>query len=143
VPPHTALCRPGCRHNSRQSFQWIKPARLASGGEGIPTPDLSHTEAKFTRERLLLTRVVAPLPEVSQSFVSGGTRIRTGDTMIFSHFRRPIGMRKTRIGKRIYVHGVPLGTTWFCPYCCATVDTAFMTLRDTGKGGLTLLLPFA
>jgi hypothetical protein len=36
-------------------------------------------------------------------------------------------MRKTRIGKRIYVHGVLLDTTWFCPYCCATVDTAFVT----------------
>ena len=35
-------------------------------------------------------------------------------------------MRINRIGKRIYVHGVPLDTTWFCPYCCATVDTAFV-----------------
>ena len=33
-------------------------------------------------------------------------------------------MRKTRVGKRIYVHGVPLCTSSFCPYCCATVDTA-------------------
>jgi len=41
---------------------------------------------------------------ICRTFLSGGTRIRTGDTMIFSHFRRPIGMRKTRIGKRIYVH---------------------------------------
>src|SRR5829696_5375456 len=37
-------------------------------------------------------------------------------------------MRKTRIGKRIYVQGVPLNTSWFCPYCCATVDTALLTL---------------
>jgi hypothetical protein len=42
-------------------------------------------------------------------------------------------MRKTRIGKRIYVQGVPLDTTWFCPYCCATVDTAFLTLQGTGS----------
>jgi hypothetical protein len=34
---------------------------------------------------------------------SGGTRIRTGDTMIFSHMQRPLGMRIYRIGKRIYV----------------------------------------
>jgi hypothetical protein len=40
-----------------------------------------------------------------QDFLSGGTRIRTGDTMIFSHMQKPLGMRKTRIGKRIYVHG--------------------------------------
>jgi hypothetical protein len=36
-------------------------------------------------------------------------------------------MRICRIGKRIYVHIVPLDTSWFCPYCCATVDTAFAT----------------
>jgi hypothetical protein len=23
-----------------------------------------------------------------------------------------------------------LDTSWFCPYCCATVDTAFLTLSD-------------
>ena len=42
-------------------------------------------------------------------------------------------MRKTRIGKRICVQGVPLDTSWFCPYCCATVDTPLVTLRDTGS----------
>ena len=67
-------------------------------------------------------------------FKSGGTRIRTGDTIIFSRFRRPIGMRKTRVGKQIYVHGVSLDTTWFCSYCCATVDTPSVTLRGTGAG---------
>ena len=49
--------------------------------------------------------------------------------MIFSHIQKPLGMRKTRIPKRIYVQGVPLRTGWFCPYCCVTVDTAFDTLR--------------
>jgi hypothetical protein len=53
--------------------------------------------------------------------------------MIFSHMQKPLGMRKTRIGKRIYVHGVPLDTSWFCPYCCATVDTACVTPRGTGS----------
>jgi hypothetical protein len=53
--------------------------------------------------------------------------------MIFSHIPRPIGTRKTRIGKGIYVHRVPLDTSWFCPYCCATVDTAFLTLGATGS----------
>ena len=43
-------------------------------------------------------------------------------------------MRKTRIPKRIFVHGVPLDTTTFCPYRCATVDTAFATLIGTGSG---------
>ena len=70
---------------------------------------------------------------ICRTFRSGGTRIRTGDTMIFSHMQKPLGMRKTRMGKRISVHGVPLGTTWFCPYCCATVDTAFVTLGATGS----------
>jgi len=42
-------------------------------------------------------------------------------------------MRICRIGKRIYVHGVPLDTSWFCPYCCTTVDTAFVTSRGTGS----------
>jgi transcription elongation factor Elf1 len=44
--------------------------------------------------------------------------------MIFSHIQKPLGKRKTRVGKRIYVHRVPLDTTLFCPYCCATVDMA-------------------
>jgi hypothetical protein len=61
--------------------------------------------------------------------VSGGTRIRTGGTMIFSHIQKPLGMRKTRVSKRIYVQGVPLDTSWFCPYCCATVDTSSVTLQ--------------
>ena len=39
--------------------------------------------------------------------------------------QKPLGMRICRIGKRIYVQGVPLDTSLFCPYCCATVDTAF------------------
>ena len=55
--------------------------------------------------------------------------------MIFSHMQKPIDMRKTRVGKRIYVHRVPLGTALFCPYCCATVDTAFVTLIFSSLGG--------
>jgi hypothetical protein len=35
-------------------------------------------------------------------------------------------MRKTRMGKRISVHRVPLDTSWFSPYCCVTVDMAFV-----------------
>jgi hypothetical protein len=47
--------------------------------------------------------------QLSDGFLrSGGTRIRTGDTMIFSHIPRPLGMRKTRIGQRIFVHRVSL-----------------------------------
>jgi hypothetical protein len=53
--------------------------------------------------------------------------------MIFSHMQEPLGMRQIRIGKRIYVHGVPLDTSCFCPYCCATVDTAFVILGGTGS----------
>jgi hypothetical protein len=49
-------------------------------------------------------------------------------------------MRKTRIGKRICVHRVPLDTAWFCPYCCATVDTALVTLRGTASTARTSLL---
>src|SRR5215207_6375431 len=70
---------------------------------------------------------------ICRTFRSGGTRIRTGDTMIFSHMQEPLGMRKTRIGKQISVQGVPAGTIWFCPYCCATVDTASVTSRGTGS----------
>jgi hypothetical protein len=70
---------------------------------------------------------------ICRTFRSGGTRIRTGDTMIFSHMQKPLGMRKTRIGKRIYVQGVPLDTTWFCPYCCATVDMPSVTPRSAGS----------
>ena len=35
------------------------------------------------------------------------------------------------LGMRIYVEGVPLDASWFCPYCCATVDTTFVTQRGT------------
>jgi hypothetical protein len=42
-------------------------------------------------------------------------------------------MRKTRVGKQICVQGVPIDTSWFCPYCCATVDTASVTLRVTAS----------
>jgi hypothetical protein len=62
-------------------------------------------------------------------YESGGTRIRTGDTMIFRHMQKPLDMQKILIGKRIYVHRVPLDTTWFCPYCCATVDMASSLFR--------------
>src|SRR5215204_1944115 len=65
-------------------------------------------------------------------YESGGTRIRTGDTMIFRHMQKPLDMQKILIGKRISVHRVPLDTSWFCPYCCATVDTAIVTSRSTG-----------
>jgi hypothetical protein len=54
---------------------------------------------------------------ICRTFLSGGIRIRTEDTMIFSHMQKPLGMRKTRTGKRISVPGVPLDTSWFCPYC--------------------------
>jgi hypothetical protein len=57
-------------------------------------------------------------------FQSGGTRIRTRDTMIFSHMQKPLGMRKTRVAARISVQGEPLDTSCFCTYCCATVDMA-------------------
>jgi len=62
---------------------------------------------------------------------SGGTRTRTGDTMIFSHMSRPLGMRFYRISKRISVHRVSLDIAWCRPYCCITVDMAFVTLRGT------------
>jgi hypothetical protein len=41
---------------------------------------------------------------ICRTFLSGGTRIRTGDTMIFSHMQKPLGMRKSRVGMRIFVH---------------------------------------
>jgi hypothetical protein len=41
--------------------------------------------------------------EFCRTLKSGGTRIRTGDTMIFSHFRMVIAKQKTRVGKLISV----------------------------------------
>jgi len=41
---------------------------------------------------------------ICRTFRSGGTRIRTGDTMIFIHIHKPLGMRDFRIGKRISFH---------------------------------------
>jgi hypothetical protein len=76
---------------------------------------------------------------ICRTLRSGGTRIRTGDTMIFSHMQKPLGMRKTRIGKRIYVRRVPLDTSWFCPYCCATVDMASSLFRAPEAERVSLL----
>jgi hypothetical protein len=50
-------------------------------------------------------------------------------------------MRIYRISKRIYVQGVPLGTTQFCPYCCATVDTAFVTSRGIAEARQVIQSP--
>jgi len=36
-------------------------------------------------------------------------------------------MGKIRVGRRICVHGVLFDSSWFCPYCCATVDTYLET----------------
>jgi hypothetical protein len=48
--------------------------------------------------------------------------------MIFSHMQKPLGMRYMLIGKGICVRRVPVGTSWLCPYCRATVDKIFVTL---------------
>src|SRR5215211_9035130 len=87
--------------------------------EGLPTVILAILPS---------SRRVASFSSICRTYINGGTRIRTGDSMIFSHFRRPIGMRKTRVGKWIFVHEVPSDTSWFCP----TVDTACVALRGAG-----------
>ena len=55
-------------------------------------------------------------------FLSGGTRIRTGDTMIFRHLPKPLGMRVCCIPKQISVCKVSLDVAWYwpllLPYCC-------------------------
>ena len=63
---------------------------------------------------------------ICRTFRSGGTRIRTGDTMIFRHMQKPLGMRETRVSKRISVQRVPAGSV-------PTVDTTFATSRGTGS----------
>jgi hypothetical protein len=62
-----------------------------------------------------------------------GNRYRYPVYPSLATIRRPIGMRIYGIPMRIYVQGVPLDTTWFCPYCCATVDTGFITLQKHSK----------
>ena len=49
-------------------------------------------------------------------FYSGGTRTRTGDTMIFSNMSRSLGMQQIRIAKRISVRRVSLDVAWCHPY---------------------------
>jgi hypothetical protein len=53
--------------------------------------------------------------------------------------QKPLGMRIHRISKRIYVHGVPLDTSWFCPYCCATVDMPSSLFRAPEAERVSLL----
>ena len=43
-------------------------------------------------------------------------------------------MRQTRIGKRISGRRVSPDIVCFRLYCCATVDTALVTLRGKGEG---------
>ncbi len=50
-------------------------------------------------------------------FQSGGTRIRTGDTMIFGQMPRRLGMQATLIGKRISVHRISLDVVRCRSYC--------------------------
>jgi hypothetical protein len=54
---------------------------------------------------------------ICRTFLSGRIRIRTGDTMIFSHILRLLGMRICRIGERVSVHEVPSVIAWCRPYC--------------------------
>jgi hypothetical protein len=49
----------------------------------------------------------------NQFFRVAGPGFEPGTPCFLSHFRRPLGMRKTRVGKRIYVHIVPSDTSWF------------------------------
>jgi hypothetical protein len=105
-----------------------------------PTEGIQDSARAALEETFLVPAVDTPLKEslsstaralsfspICRTFRSGGTRIRTGDTMIFSHIQKPLGMRQILIGKRIYVHGVPSDTSWFCPYCCAScVGTCFL-----------------
>ena len=64
----------------------------------------------------------APLfPAICRTFLSGGTRIRTGETMIFSHVPRPLGMQQNCLGKRITVYRVSLDIAWCRRYCCPTI----------------------
>jgi hypothetical protein len=42
-------------------------------------------------------------------------------------------MRETRMGKRVFVHGVSSNVACCRLYCCATVDTPLLTLSGTGS----------
>src|SRR5215211_773383 len=74
------------------------------------------------------------LRAASQLFARSAVTPPRGSFDLTSYASVVLGMRHILIGKRIYVHGVPLHTSWFCPYCCATVDTASVTVRGTGSG---------
>jgi hypothetical protein len=82
-----------------------------------PTEGIQDSARAALEETFLVPAVDTPLKEslsstaralsfspICRTFISGGTRIRTGDTMIFSHIQKPLGMRQILIGKRIYVH---------------------------------------
>jgi hypothetical protein len=88
--------------------------RIAAGFSSSPM-----TEAPCYAERAvdaLLTKGPGSYTEAlhflatCRTFLSGGTRIRTGDTMIFSHIPRPLGMRQILISKRVSVHRVSSNT---------------------------------
>jgi hypothetical protein len=52
-----------------------------------PAVDMSLTKGSVSSAEALIFSAIC------RTFRSGGTRIRTGDTMIFSHIRKPLGMR--------------------------------------------------
>jgi hypothetical protein len=72
--------------------------------------ELLFTQVLYDGGCPALMGVVSRFEREFLSLESGGTRNRTGDTMIFSHIPRPLGMRETRISKRIRDHRVPLDT---------------------------------
>jgi hypothetical protein len=94
---------------ARRQTTWPRSGALARSSRQEVEKDHRLAESRVkaltgvTSIKLYICNLNRKRPE---STGSGGTRIRTGDTMIFSHMPKVIPMRVCRIGKRISVHRV-------------------------------------
>ena len=83
--------------------------------------------------------MMATLPNPENAIVE--IRKRRHYSMVFRSKQESLGMRNSRVGKRIYVQGVPSDTSWFCPYYCATVDTSFRYFERHRKRNASICSP--
>jgi|SRR5829696_7715381 hypothetical protein len=82
---------------------------------------IRRTVVKRRQRALVAIKCTLFFLQFCRTFLSGGTRIRTGETMIFSHVPRPLGMQQNCLGKRITVYRVSLDIAWCRRYCCPTI----------------------
>jgi hypothetical protein len=84
-----------------------KAAVSRTGNKSEPTPSIKgvftrsccSVVSRWCQKAPVGIRGLSIFFDICRTLRRGGTRIRTGDTMIFSQMQKPLGMRKTRTAK--------------------------------------------